>query len=231
METLKRQNDRIKGFASLANIGYNLFEVNLDGEVYKLAISRTSMRYKAERVGGDKWKIYTHDVSGKLIEQVIRTDVLVGCAWWNVDEKLWENSTYADTIRRCKEFFSISDLDKAKTIYKTSNGFYYYVTRFGDVWSTEKMVKLKGRVNSKGYRHVILGSVHDVTIHRLVAQHFVSVPKDLVDQTLVVNHIDGDKLNNRWDNLEWTTYKGNTIHAYSIGLIPTTIDDHKLERI
>ena len=231
MRILERPNAMRAGFASLANIGYDLYEVSLDGEVYKRATSRKSMRYKAERVGSNRWKIYTRDRSGRLIERVMRQDVFVGCAWYNIDESLWENSTYADAIRRCKEFFSISDLDKAKTIYKTSNGFYYYVTRFGDVWSTEKMVKLKGRVNSKGYRHVILGSVHDVTIHRLVAQHFVSVPKDLVDQTLVVNHLDGNKLNNRWDNLEWTTYKGNTIHAYSIGLIPTTIDDHKLERI
>ena len=229
MRILERPNAMRAGFASLANIGYDLYEVSLDGEVYKRATSRKSMRYKAERVGSNRWKIYTRDRSGRLIERVMRQDVFVGCAWYNIDESLWENSTYADAIRRCKEFFSISDLDKAKTIYKTSNGFYYYVTRFGDVWSTEKMVKLKGRVNSKGYRHVILGSVHDVTIHRLVAQHFVSVPKDLVDQTLVVNHIDGDKLNNRWDNLEWTTNKGNLEHASINGLMYTTIDDHLLE--
>ena len=232
MRILERPNDRIKGFASLANIGYDLFEVNLEGEVYKRSISRKSMRYKAERVGSNKWKIYTRDRSGKLIEQVMRTDVLVGCAWYNIDEKVWENSTYADTIRRCKEFFSIPNGDIEKTDYQTSNGFYYYVTKYGDVWSTENMIKLKGGIDRYGYRHVNLGSVNGgVKVHRLVAYHFVRVPKDLVDRTLVVNHLDGNKLNNRWDNLEWTTIKGNLTHASINGLLHTTIDKQLLERI
>ena len=231
MEILERPNGSRYGFASLRNIGYDLFEVNLDGEVYKYGI-----RDKAERVRSNRWKMHKYDKSGNLIERAIRTDVLVGCAWYNVNETLWENSTYADTIRRCKEFFSISNLDKAKTSYQTSRGFFYYVTCFGEVWSTEFMIKLKGGVNRDGYRQVDLGSVCDVKVHRLVAHHFVPKPKDLVDQwlkedDLVVNHIDGDKLNNRWDNLEWTTQKGNIEHASINGLMHTTIDDQLLERI
>ena len=231
METLERQNGRIAGFASLANIGYNLYEVNLEGEVYRCARSRTSMRYKAERVSRNRWKIYTRDSSGKLIEQVMRTDVLVGCAWCNVDEKVWENSTYTDVIRRCKEFFSIPNGDIEKTDYKTSDGFYYYVTKFGEVWNTEKMTKINGCVYSKGYRYVRLGSVDRIAMHRLVAQHFIPKPKDLSEENLEVNHIDGNKLNNRSDNLEWVTHAGNLAHASSTGLIPTTIDDQLLEHI
>src|SRR5574344_2897926 len=143
MKILEKPNDRIKGFASLANIGYRMYEVNLEGEVYERATSRRSTRYKAECVGKNRWKIYTRDSSGRLIEQVMRTDILVGCAWCNIDEKLWENSTYADTIHRCKEFFSIPNCDKAITDYKTSRGFYYYVTKEGKVWSTETMTKVK----------------------------------------------------------------------------------------
>ena len=230
MKILERPNGSRYGFASLANIGYNLFEVNLEGEVYKYGT-----RDKAERVRSNRWKIYMHDRSGNLIEQTIRTDVLVGCAWYNVDEKLWENSTYADTIRRCKEFFSISSLDKAKTKYKTKNGFSYYVTRYGDVWNTEVMNKVKGSIYRDGYRYVKLGSVRNVKVHRLVAHHFVTIPEDLLAQgltkeTLVVSHLDGDKLNNRWDNLEWTT-KGNRAHASATGLLHTTIDDHLLEHV
>lgn len=237
MEIFKRPNGSRAGCSSLRNIGYGLFEVSLDGEVYKYGIPSTSEYCKAERVGSNKWKIRKYDDSGRnWIECVMRTNVLVGCAWWNVDEKLWENSTYADTIRRCKEFFSISPFDIRKTDYQTKNGFYYYVTRFGDVWSTEFMIKLGIHINSRGYRHVNLGSAHNIRVHRLVAYHFVSVPKDLVDKglskkNLVVNHLDGNQLNNCWDNLEWTTQKGNIEHASINGLMHTTIDDQLLERV
>ena len=230
MKILERPNSRREECATLANIGYHMFEVNLEGEVYTYVIPGIEDGCKAERVG-NKWKIITCDVLGNPIELVLRTDVLVGCAWCNVDEKVWENSIYADTIRRCKEFFSISDLDKDRTDYQTNNGFYYYVTKFGEVWNTEKMTKIKGGVKSNGYIYLILGSAHDVAMHRLVAHHFVRIPKDLVDQTLVVNHIDGNKLNNRWDNLEWTTNAGNMAHASSTGLMYTTIDDHVLEHV
>ena len=228
MEILERPNGSRSGFASLSNIGYGLFEVNLEGEVYKYGI-----RDKAERVG-NRWKIHKCDASFNLIERVMRTDLLVGCAWYNIDESLWENSTYADTIRRCKEFFSISNWDKVKTIYKTNNDFSYYVTRFGEVYNTENMVKLKGRISSTGYCQVDLGSVRNVSVHRLVAHHFVRIPEDLLaqglsEENLEVNHIDGNKLNNRCDNLEWVTHKGNLAHASSTGLVHTTIDDHLLE--
>ena len=223
MEILERPYGMKAGFAPLDNIGYATFEVSLEGEVYTYAIPN-----KAERID-NKWKIRKYDFSGNPIECVIRTDVLVGFAWYNIKESLWENSTYADTIRRCKEFFSISNLDKAKTIYQTNNEFYYYVTKFGDVWNTEKMTKINGHVSSHGYRYVKLGSVDHIAMHRLVAHHFVRVPKDLSEENLVVNHLDGNKLNNRWDNLEWTTYKGNTEHASINGLLHTTIDDHLLE--
>ena len=225
MEILEKPYGMRAGFAPLDNIGYFTFEVSLEGEVYTFGIPN-----KAERIG-NKWKIRKYDFSGNPIECVIPRDILVGFAWYNIKESLWENSIYVDTIRRCKEFFSISNLDKAKTIYQTNNGFNYYVTRYGDVWNTETMTKLKGCINDVGYRHVKLGSVRNVKVHRLVAQHFIPKPKDLSEENLVVNHLDGNKLNNRWDNLEWTTYKGNMEHASSTGLVHTTIDDHLLECI
>ena len=52
-------------------------------------------------------------------------------------------------------------------------------------------------------------------VHRLIAEYFIPNPNNLPQ----VNHIDGNKLNNSLDNLEWVTVQDNVIHAYKNGLI------------
>ena len=52
-------------------------------------------------------------------------------------------------------------------------------------------------------------------VHRLVAEHFL----DNNFKKLFVNHIDGEKLNNCFSNLEWVSAKENTDHAYRAGLM------------
>lgn len=73
------------------------------------------------------------------------------------------------------------------------------------------------RFTKCGYRKAALyknGKGHEKRIHRLVAEHFVHNPR--MKET--VNHIDGNKLNNHADNLEWSTRKEQLDHAYNTGL-------------
>ncbi len=51
-------------------------------------------------------------------------------------------------------------------------------------------------------------------VHRLVMETFT---ENTLDKP-TINHKDGDKGNNRLNNLEWATYAENHQHAYKIGL-------------
>lgn len=53
-------------------------------------------------------------------------------------------------------------------------------------------------------------------LHRMVAEIFQPCPGEFDDY--IVNHLNGVKSDNWADNLEWTTYSGNSIHAYQTGL-------------
>ena len=75
---------------------------------------------------------------------------------------------------------------------------------------------LKGKTRN-GYRRVELRKDNRSfckTVHILVAETYL--PNKNNKPT--VNHIDGDKSNNRVSNLEWATFSENNKHAYSTGL-------------
>lgn len=55
-------------------------------------------------------------------------------------------------------------------------------------------------------------------IHRLVAQYFIPNPEDKRE----VNHINGNKLDNRAENLEWVTSSENQIKRHEQGNIKTS---------
>lgn len=82
---------------------------------------------------------------------------------------------------------------------------------------------LKNRPDKDGYSRVELysenGKGHPKKVHRLVAQAFLKYDPER-DQ---VNHINGNKTDNRVENLEWCTRSENTRHAYANNLFQYNI--------
>lgn len=95
----------------------------------------------------------------------------------------------------------------------------YIVTSFGRVYSLNTKRFLKQHKNRGGYFIVnmcIAGlKPRNARVHRLVAKAFLEeISADKPD----VNHIDGNKENNRIENLEWSNKSLNGFHAHKLGL-------------
>lgn len=92
----------------------------------------------------------------------------------------------------------------------------YFVNIIGQVKSTKKnkVRWLKPYTEKDGYKIVNLyanGKMKAHKVHRLVAQAFIPNPESKPQ----VNHIDGNKADNRVRNLEWCTVAENKQHSYS----------------
>ena len=89
----------------------------------------------------------------------------------------------------------------------------YKVDQEGKIWSfkQKKPRVLATWLGSSPYEQVGLcknNKVERVLVHRIVAETYLENPEGLP----IVHHKDGNTLNNRVENLEWTTQKNN-VHA------------------
>ena len=89
----------------------------------------------------------------------------------------------------------------------------YTIYENGQIHSGKLDAFLTPRLNRNGYSIVTLDG-EQLSIHRLVAKHFIPNPYDLPQ----VNHINGNKQCNHFTNLEWVTPKENNQHALRTGL-------------
>ena len=90
----------------------------------------------------------------------------------------------------------------------------YVITDEGQVINAKTGRVLKPDLNSCGYQRVTLcknNKPKRFFVHRLVAEYFVPKPLKWHDQ---VNHKDGDKTNNHYENLEWCNQSLNQYHAH-----------------
>ncbi len=91
----------------------------------------------------------------------------------------------------------------------------YKVSNMGNVYSYRLNRNMKLQDSTWGYYRVSLvknGKKQCVCVHKLVAEAFIPNPENKEQ----VNHKNGDRKDNRVENLEWVTRSENVLHRYRV---------------
>lgn len=111
----------------------------------------------------------------------------------------WEDEIWAD-VKGYEGLYKISSFGRLKSC-----------PRNGTIKSSRL---LKCSYDADGYPQYVLckkNKLKSVKGHQLVANHFIENPNSLP----LVNHIDSDRKNNYYWNLEWVSHAENTFHSQS----------------
>lgn len=121
-----------------------------------------------------------------------------------MEQEIWKD------IKGCEERYQISNLGRVKSLARD------VVCGMGRIVHFDERI-LKPQNTTDGYFGVnikINGKYRLRKIHIFVAKAFVPNPQNLPQ----VNHIDGNKRNNKVENLEWVTPHENILHSWRLGL-------------
>lgn len=118
-----------------------------------------------------------------------------------------------EIIKKDLSFMEIYEFDDKYSADNYGNVYFNYDGKYKKIKKGDKVKSFKSRY---GYIEYILidknGKRKHIQAHRIVACLFI--PNTYNKK--YVNHIDGDKLNNQIQNLEWVTSSENELHSYKI---------------
>lgn len=213
---------------NIFNSLYHSYRVTPEGKVY----SKYSNQELSKKVKNKYNEVLFSMGTGKQrLTQWIRVDHLVASKYiLNPNDYLYlshkDGNLLNDNVNNL-EWKQFCTGEEAKEI----EGYYgkYIITSSGKVYNNFTGEPMKSRI-IQGYYHVGLRVFDGETsvqklfkVHRLVAEYFL--PK--IEGKTIVNHKDGNKLNNDVSNLEWCNYSENNIHAVKMHLIKRFWDKEK----
>ena len=90
----------------------------------------------------------------------------------------------------------------------------YFISSLGRFKNKKGVIMSEYKPHHSGYIYLRV-NIKKYGLHRLVALTFI----ENTENKPFVNHIDGNKINNNFENLEWVTCAENNLHNHTIGLI------------
>lgn len=121
-------------------------------------------------------------------------------------EEIWK------PVKNYEKYYEVSNLGRIKSLARNV----FWKNRGGNIISRQDSEKIiSPDILQTGYVRVrlrVCGNVKAYAVHRLVAEHFIDNPYGKP----CVNHKDGNRINNKVDNLEWCTYSENNLHEWRV---------------
>lgn len=178
--------------------GYRWFDLRWDGKKY----SRSQHRLVAEAFLENPENLeYVHHINSNRLDNRIENLKWVSSS---------ENNLKENKNDRKIDHKDYQEYDESKEEWKTFRDTIYMISNLGRAKNAKTDKLLQGKITNSGYREYCLtidGKKRSYRAHKLVWEVWVGTEQD------VINHINGNKLDNRLENLENVSNQENVLKA------------------